>query len=227
MNPSSSNPKQAVFAALADIAKAFASPHRIEIIEVLGQGERTVDGVAARLGLPIANASQHLRLMRQSGLLVSRRAGRHIIYGLSNPRVVEALKALTKLGEIRSAEIRSVVAEYFNARDAMEPVSRAELTDRLRDDAVTVLDVRPNDEFAAGRLPSARNIPLAELASRIAELPRDQEVVAYCRGPYCVLAFEAVALLRNMGFDARRLEDGFPEWKAAGMPISVGESAVQ
>jgi rhodanese-related sulfurtransferase/predicted transcriptional regulator len=218
---SSSNPKRAVFAGLAELAKALASPHRIEIIEVLGQGERSVEGVADRVGLSVANASQHLRLMRGSGLLASRRDGKHVLYRLSDPVVVDLMTALGRLGERNQAEVRAVMAGYFHERDAMEPVSRADLAERIRDGLVTVLDVRPEDEFAAGRLPSAVNIPLRDLPRRMADLPKDQEIVAYCRGAYCVLAFEAVALLREHGFKVRRLEDGFPEWKSAGLPVAA------
>ncbi len=218
---SSLNPKHAVFAGLAELAKALASPHRIEIIEVLGQGERSVEGVAARVGLSVANASQHLRLMRQSGLLASKRDGKHVLYRLSDPAVVDLLSALGRLGERNQAEVRAVMAGYFHQRDAMEPVSRAELARRMKDGLITVLDLRPADEFAAGRVPSAVNIPLRDLALRLGDLPKDQEIVAYCRGAYCVLAFEAVALLREHGFQVRRLEDGFPEWKAAGLPVAA------
>jgi len=216
---SSLSPKHAVFAGLAELAKALASPPRIEIVEVLGQGERSVEGVAARAGLSVANASQHLRLMRDAGLLASRRDGKHVLYRLADAAVVDLMGALGRLGERRQAEVRAVMAGYFHERDAMEPVSRVELAERLEAGLVTVLDVRPPDEFDAGRLPSALNIPLRELANRLAELPDDQEIVAYCRGAYCVLAFEAVALLREHGFKVRRLEDGFPEWKAAGLPV--------
>jgi ArsR family transcriptional regulator len=218
---SSDNPKQAVFAALAELAKALASPHRIEIVELLGQGERSVEGVAARLGLSVANASQHLRLMRAAGVLTSRRRGKRVLYGLGDPAVVDLMSALGRLGERNVAEVQATVRGYFNARDAMEAVSRSELAERLKDGLVTVLDVRPEDEFAAGRVPSAVNIPLRELLDRLGDLPRGRQVVAYCRGPYCVLSFEAVALLREHGFDARRLEDGFPEWSAAGLPIEA------
>lgn len=207
-----------MFAGLAEIAKALSSPIRIEIVEVLGQGERSVEGVASRLGLSMANASQHLRLMQRCGVLASRRDGKKVLYRLSDPAVVELTSALGRLGERKTAEVRSVVGGYFRERDALEPVSRTDLVARLKSGLVTVLDVRPEDEFAAGGLPSAVNIPLRDLAKRLRELPRDHEIVAYCRGPYCVLSFEAVALLREHGYRARRLEDGFPEWQAAGLP---------
>ena len=217
---SSTSPKHAVFAGLAEVAKALASANRIEIVELLGQGERSVDGIASRLGLSVANASQHLQVMRRAGLLASRRDGKRVLYRLSDPAVVDLMTALGRLAERNQAEVRAVVGGYFHDLDAMEPLSRAELIDRLKDGLITVLDVRPEDEFAAGRVPSAVNIPLRDLAKRLGDLPKHQEIVAYCRGPYCVLAFEAVALLREHGFKVRRLEDGFPEWKAAGLPVS-------
>lgn len=219
--PSSDNPKHAVFASLAEVAKALASPNRIEIIELLGQGERSVEGIAKRLTLSVANASQHLRLMRKAGILASRRDGKRVLYRHCDRAVVEVMSALSRLGERNVAEVQATVRGYFHARDAMEAVSRSELAERLKDGLVTVLDVRPEDEFAAGRVPSAVNIPLRELLGRLGDLRPDRQIVAYCRGPYCVLSFEAVALLREHGFDARRLEDGFPEWSAAGLPTET------
>jgi ArsR family transcriptional regulator len=218
---SSPNPKQAVFASLAEVAKALASANRIEIVELLGQGERGVEGIATRLSLSVANASQHLRLMRSAGLLASRRDGKQVLYRLADRTVVELMSVLGRLGERNVADVQATVRGYFHSRDALEPVSRIQLADRLRDGLVTVLDVRPEDEFSAGRVPSAINIPLRELLDRLSELPKDREVVAYCRGPYCILSFEAVALLREHGFQARRLEDGYPEWSAAGLPIET------
>ncbi len=216
---SSGNPKRTVFAGFAEVAKAFAQGHRLEIIEQLAQGERSVEALAERVGLSIANASQHLRLMRGAGLLTSRRDGKRVLYALSDMAVLDALASLRKVAERNSAQVRDVIGSYFNARDALEPISRKELTRRLKNDLITVLDVRPADEYAAGHLPTAVNIPLRELSRRLREIPKNREIVAYCRGPYCVLAFEAVALLRDRGFKVRRLEDGFPEWKAAGLPV--------
>jgi rhodanese-related sulfurtransferase/DNA-binding transcriptional ArsR family regulator len=212
-------PKQQLYLQFAEMAKALGHAHRLEILELLAQGERSVESLAERAGLTIGNASQHLRLMRQAGLLVSRRDGKRIFYRLSDPAVLDLTAALHRLAERNLGEVKSVLAGYFNKRDSMEPVSRKELSRRLRDGVVTVLDVRPPDEFAAGHLPNAINIPLRELTRRVSKLPKKQEVVAYCRGPYCVLAFEAVAMLRMRGFEARRLEDGFPQWQAAGLPV--------
>jgi rhodanese-related sulfurtransferase len=170
--------------------------------------------------LALANTSRHLQLLRRGGLVQGRRDGKRVYYRLAGEdAVVDLLTALSRVGERSSAEIARVMASYFRARDDMEAVSREELLDRLRCGAVTLIDVRPEDEFAHGHLPGALNIPLGRLELRLAELPPDREVVAYCRGPWCVLSFEAVALLRRRGHLARRLEDGFPEWKVAGLPI--------
>ncbi len=217
---SSDNPKQVLFAGLAEVSRALAHERRLEILEHLAQCERSVEALAGRMGMSVANASQHLRLMRQAGLLTSRREGKHIYYRVSASSVVDLIGALRRVAEQNMAQVREVLGGYFHERDAMEPVSRKELIRRLKDDAVTVLDVRPPDEFAAGHLPSAVNIPLKELTRRLRQFPKDREIVAYCRGPYCVLAFEAVSLLRKHGFKARRLEDGYPEWKASGFPVA-------
>ena len=216
---SSASPKSKMFAGFAEVAKALAHGHRLEILELLAQGERSVEGLAERAGLSIANASQHLRLMRRAGLLASRRDGKRVLYGLSDPVVLDLMATLRRVAERNLAEVREVIGTYFHARDALEPVSRKELAQRLKNDLVTVLDARPKDEYAAGHLPKAINIPLRELTRRLREVPKDREIVAYCRGPYCVLAFEAVALLRDRGFKIKRLEDGYPEWKAAGLPV--------
>ncbi|MBV8794683.1 MAG: ArsR family transcriptional regulator [Hyphomicrobiales bacterium] len=215
-------PKQAIFESLAEIARALGHAHRLELLEHLGQGERSVEELAARVGLTFANASRHLRILRRASLVETRRAGKRVIYSLAGEaEMIGLTRALAAVGERNAAEVERVLASYFRARDAMEPVSRSELMARLKDDLVTVLDVRPEDEFRLGRLPRALNIPLSQLERRLAELPAGAEIVAYCRGPYCVLSFEAVALLRSRGFTARRLEDGFPEWKAAGLPVEA------
>jgi rhodanese-related sulfurtransferase/DNA-binding transcriptional ArsR family regulator len=215
---SSENPKRTLFARFAETAKALGHGRRLEILELLAQGERSVEALAERVGLSMANASQHLRLMRRTGLLASRRDGKRILYRLNDPSVLGLTSALHRVAERNVAEVRDVIRGYFHERDALEPVSRRELSQRLRDGLVTVLDVRPGDEYAAGHVPTAINIPLRELTRRLRQIPKNREVVAYCRGPYCVLAFEAVAILRERGFKVRRLEDGYPEWKAAGLP---------
>lgn len=222
---SSANPKQALFTQFAVVAKALAHAHRLELIEHLGQGERSVERLAELSSLSIANASQHLQHLRRAGLVASRRDGKHVLYRLADDAVVTVLGALRSIAERTLGEVEKVVGGYFRKRDEMEPVSRKELLRRLNDGVVTLLDVRPNDEFALGHLPGAVNIPLKELERRLAELPKRREIVAYCRGPYCVLAFEAVAALRRRGFKVRRLEDGLPEWRAAGLPVTAAERA--
>lgn len=212
-------PKQAIFASLAEVAQALGHAHRLEILEHLGQGERSVEGLAMRAGLTFANTSRHLQILRRASLVQTRRDGKRVLYRLvGDVEVIGLLQALARVGERNVAEVERVVAGYFLARDAMEPISREELVARLQDDLVTVLDVRPEDEFQVGHLPRAIHIPLCELERRLAELPVSREVVAYCRGPYCVMSFEAVALLRARGYSVHRLEDGYPEWKAAGLP---------
>src|SRR5579862_3940974 len=219
---SSHGPKQHVFASLAAIAQALGHAHRLEMLEHLAQGERSVEDLAGRAGITLANCSRHLQLLRRAGVVEGRRDGKRIFYRLSaEDAAVGLLNALSRVGERNSAEIARVMASYFRARDELEPVSRAELLDRLRAGEAAVLDVRPEDEFRHGHLPGALNIPLAQLERRLAELPADREIVAYCRGPWCVLSFEAVAALRQRGYRARRLEDGFPEWKVAGLPTSA------
>ena len=218
---SSLGPKQRVFVSLAEIAQALGHAHRIELLEHLGQGERSVEDLATRTGLTVANTSRHLQLLRRAALVEGRREGKRVFYHLAGEDgVIGLLLALSRVGERNSAEIARVMTTYFRARDELEPVSREELIDRLRAGTAMVLDVRPEDEFQHGHLPDALNIPLGQLERRLAELPADREIVAYCRGPWCVLSFEAVALLRQRGYQVRRLEDGFPEWKLAGLPIT-------
>jgi len=218
---SSVNPKRALFAQFAAVAKALAHEHRLELIEHLGQGERSVEPLAALSGISVANASQHLQQLRRAGFVASRRDGKQVLYRLADDAVVTLLTVLRGIAERNVGEVEKVVAGYFRKRDDMEPVSRKELMRRIKDGSVTLLDVRPEDEFALGHLPGALNIPLKELETRLAELPKRREIVAYCRGTYCVLSFEAVAALRRRGLKARRLEDGLPEWRAAGLPIEA------
>ena len=219
---STRSPKLALFAQFAAVAKSLGHAHRLELLEQLAQGERTVEVLADRTGLSVANASQHLQQMRRAGLVANRRDGKFVHYRLADDAVLELLAALRRIAERNVAEVERVVRSYFNARDDMEAVSRGELLERSRAGTVTILDVRPEDEFALGHLPGALNIPLRELEARLGELHPKQEIVAYCRGPYCVLSYEAVAKLRARGFRVRRLEDGLPEWRAAGMPVVAG-----
>ena len=219
---SSLGPKQRIFASLADIAQAIGHPHRLEILEHLAQGERGVEDLAMRLGLTLANTSRHLQILRRARLAEPRRDGKRMLYSLiGETDVIGLLSALGRIGERNVAEIEVVMASYFRTRDALEPISREDLLIRLRDQSVTLLDVRTEDEFAQGHLAGAINIPFASIERGIERLPRDQPIIAYCRGPYCVLSVEASAILRAQGYDIRRLEDGYPEWKAAGLPIEV------
>lgn len=215
-------PKQAIYAEFAAVARALGHAHRLELIEHLAQGERTVETLARRSELSVANASQHLQQLRRAGLVASRREGRHVIYRLSDDAVLTLFSSLRTVAERNVAEIDRIVRSYFTDLDDLEPVSREALLARLRDGRVTVLDVRPADEFAMGHLPGALNVPLDTLEQRLQELDPDQEIVAYCRGAYCVLSFEAVAALRGRGFNVHRLEDGYPEWRAAGLPVESG-----
>jgi rhodanese-related sulfurtransferase/DNA-binding transcriptional ArsR family regulator len=219
---SSESPKHVLFGQFAAVAKAAAHPYRLELLEQLAQGERSVEVLADRLKLSVANASQHLQHMRRGGLVAARRDGKFVFYRLAGDAVLDLAAALRRVAEAQSAEVERVVRSYFTNRDALEPVTRGELMGRLRDGVVTVLDVRPQDEFALGHLPGAINVPLAELEKRLSALDPGQEIVAYCRGPYCVLSYEAVAHLRARGFKIRRLEDGYPEWRAAGLPVEAG-----
>jgi ArsR family transcriptional regulator len=215
------NPKRRLYANFAAVARALGHPHRLELLEQLAQGERAVEALARRTGLSVANASQHLQHLRRGGLVTARREGKSIVYRLADGPVVEALAALRGIAEQNLAEVREVVRAYFTALDSMEPVSRQELLGRLRDGTATLLDVRPEDEYRLGHLPGAVNIALGALGDRMHELPKDREIVAYCRGPYCVLSFEAVGMLRDRGYRVRRLQDGFPEWKAAGLEVEA------
>jgi ArsR family transcriptional regulator len=213
-----------VRAALAEVAKALGHEHRVELVEQLAQGPRSVEALAERVGLSLANASQHLQQLRRAGFVSTQRDGKRVVYRLADEAekdIVSLLGALQHVAEHAIASMERVVSAYFRARDELEPVAAKELLARLRRGDAVILDVRPEDEYGLGHLPGALNIPLRQLEQRLAELPRGRELIAYCRGPYCVLSFEAVAQLRSRGFRVRRFEAGFPEWKAAGLPIEV------
>ena len=219
---SSNRPKQRIYAHLAEIASALGHPHRLELLELIAQGERSVEELAERSGLSIANTSRHLQILRRARLAEPRREGKRMLYSLiSDTDVITLLGSLGRVGERNVAEVERIISTYFRARDALEPISRDTLLERLHGGSVTLLDVRPADEFAQGHLPGAINIPLAELDAALARLPKDTAVIAYCRGPYCVLSYEAVAALRLKGREAYRLEEGYPEWKAAGLPVEA------
>jgi ArsR family transcriptional regulator len=218
---SSDNPKAALLTQFASVAKALGNAHRLELLEFAAQGERSVDELAKRSGLSVANASQHLIQLRRAGLLAARQVGKRVLYRLAEDSVLDLTAALRRVAERNVAEVKQIVDGYFHQRDALEPVSRQELLEKMERGLVTVLDVRPEDEYAAGHVPGALNISLAELEDRLGELHNDHEIVAYCRGTYCVLSFEAVAALRARGFNVRRLEEGFPEWRVAGLPVET------
>ncbi|MFO7603345.1 MAG: metalloregulator ArsR/SmtB family transcription factor [Gammaproteobacteria bacterium] len=218
---SSGNFKHDLFTQFARVGKALGNGNRLEILEFLAQGERSVDELARVAGLTVANTSQHLQQLRQAGLVMARKDGLKVFYSISGDDVVSLLDALRLVAERHLADVERLVNTYLTIKDSLEPVPRAELLERVHQGLVTVLDVRPAEEYAAGHVPGAVNIPLNELEQRLDELGRHQEIVAYCRGPHCVLAFDAVAQLRDKGLKARRLEDGYPEWKIAGLPVET------
>ena len=206
---------------LAELVKALANPNRLELLELLAQGAQPVEVLAQRTGLNFANVSQHLQTLKKAGLVIGERDGKNVRYRLQEGPIVEALAGLRRLGEHNVAVIGDVRRRYLDDMDGLDPVSHVELMDRMRSDNVVLLDVRPGDEFASGHLPGAVHIDVADLETQAAALPKDREIVAYCRGPYCVMSYKAVQMLRGRGYSVRRLEDGFPEWKAAGRPVET------
>ena len=216
--------KDALFEQIGRGAAALASPKRLELVDLLAQGERSVDELAAQAGLELANTSRHLQVLKAARLVASRRDGQHVHYRLAAPAVVAAYRALRELAEERLTEVPRLAAEDFGTADGVEPVAMDELVRRMKRGRAVVVDVRPRSEFAAGHVAGAISIPLAELERRLRELPAGREVVAYCRGRYCALASEAVRLLRRRGHAARRLAEGFPEWRDAGLPVAAAEA---
>ncbi len=223
---SSRTAKDALFEALASVTKALSSGRRAEIVDVLAQGERSVDDLAAEIDQSVANTSHHLRTLARSGLLTTRRDGTRIYYRLASERVAELWTAVREVAAEHVAEVERLASAYLGERDGLEAITRDELSARLQRGDVTVLDVRPSPEFEAGHVAGATSFPIAELRRRLEELPREVEIVAYCRGPYCVYADDAVRLLRSKGIEARRLEDGFPEWRREGRAVAVGRAAL-
>ena len=217
---SNSNFRHDLFTQFARVGKALSSANRLELLEFIAQGERTVDVLANLSGLSIANTSQHLQQLRQTGLLTARKEGQHVYYRLAGDDVLVLLNNLRQVAEQHLADVDRLVNSFLTVKDSLEPIPANELLQRVRDGLVTVLDVRPREEYDAGHLTGAVNVPMAELEQHLDQLPTDKEIVAYCRGPHCVLAFDAVARLREHGLKARRLETGYPEWKAAGLPIT-------
>ena len=211
--------KDALYAQFARIGHALASAKRIELLDLLGQGEKTVEALAGETATPIKNTSAHLRVLRQARLVETRRSGTHINYRLADDDVTGVLRAFEALGHQRLADVRQVVQLYLDGQDELEPVTLRDLRRLMRDGDVTVVDVRPTEEFKAGHLVGALSIPVRELKRRLREIPKSREVIAYCRGRYCVYSLEAVTLLRKHGYRARRAEEGLPDWKAAGFPV--------
>jgi len=215
--------KNAIYQQFARIGKAVASPRRIEILDLLSQGGRTVEVVARELSLSVANTSQHLQVLRAARLVEAEKDGVHVCYRLTDQAVADFVRELRLLAERLLAEVRQITQMFLEGREGFEPVGREELIRRVRVGEATVLDVRPIEEYHAGHIPGAISIPLAELKARLAELPREREIVAYCRGPYCVLGVQAIEILTASGFRAVRLEDGVQDWLARGYPIATGE----
>lgn len=214
--------KTAIYEQFARIGKAISNPSRLELLDLLCQGPRTVDALAKEAGLGLANTSQHLKALREARLVEAEKVGLYVTYRLADEQVCQFFRSLRLLAETRLAEVKEITRRFLEGRQGLQPVDREELLSKVRDGAVAVLDVRPPEEYAAGHLPGALSVPLKELERRLAELPHDREIVAYCRGPYCVLAVEAVEILRARGFTAFRLEDGVAEWRARGFPVEAG-----
>jgi rhodanese-related sulfurtransferase len=213
--------KNEIYAQIARIGKSLSSGPRLELLDLLCQGPRTVEVLAKQAGLSVANTSRHLQVLRGDRLVVGERKGVHVRYRIADEAVSDFYQALRRMAEGRLLEIDRLTSEFLGARGALEAVDREVLIQRVRDGAVTVLDVRPAEEFAAGHLPGAVSVPLDLLDARLAELPEGREVVAYCRGPYCVMAIDAVERLRGRGFVANHLDQGVPEWRAMGFPVEV------
>ena len=214
--------KDRLYEAFARTAKAMSSPKRVELAELLAQGERSVDALADATGMAVTNTSAHLQVLARSRLVRTRKDGTRVFYRLAGDDVAAFVSALRDLARSRVAEVDQVVRDYFASRDTLEPIARGELLERVERGRVVILDVRPVEEFAAGHIPGALSVPLGQLDAALQRLPKRAEIVAYCRGPYCVLAPQAVERLRSKGYKARRLADGLPEWRLAGLPVATG-----
>jgi len=215
--------KDEIYEQFSRIGKAVSSPKRLELLDILCQGERTVEALAKETRLTVANASQHLQVLRAARLVETEKVGLYVTYRLADQMVCEFFLSMRVLAENRLAEVEQIKRRFLEGREGMEPVDRDALLKRVREGEVTVLDVRPSEEYQAGHIPGAISIPLKELELRLSSLPRNQEVVAYCRGPYCVLAIQAVEVLRAKGFNAVRLEEGIQDWRALGFSVAVGK----
>ena len=215
--------KDAIYEQFARIGKAISSPKRLELLDLLCQAERTVEAIAKETGLTVANASQHLQVLRAARLVEAEKTGLFVTYRIADELVCEFFRALRLLGESRLAEIEQITRRFLADREGMEPIDAETLVERVRDGAALVLDVRPVEEYRAGHILGAISVPLEELEHQLSELPKDREIVAYCRGPYCVLAMQAVEVLRAKGFRTKRLQESVQDWRAMGLPIAVGE----
>lgn len=213
------SPKKKLYEHFARVAKAMASPSRLELLEALAQGERSVDALAKAVGISVANTSHHLQILRDGGVVRSRKDGLQVIYSLSDDEIPNILSGLRHVAERHLADVERIVRENFDHIDELKPVKRQELLRLVSAGEAVLIDVRPANEYEAGHIAGAINVPLESLPEHLARLPKTQEVVAYCRGPYCMFAFEAVSQLRSKGYKARRLEDGYPEWKAGNFPV--------
>jgi rhodanese-related sulfurtransferase len=225
---SSTNFKHDLFAQFARVGKTLSNGNRLELLEFLAQGERSVEQLSQVASLTVANTSQHLQQLRHAGMVTCRKEGLKVYYSISGDDVIKLLNALRAVAERHVTDVQHLVNTYLTVKDNLEPIPREELLERARDGLITVLDVRPPEEYAAGHVPGAVNIPLHELEQRLEELgnldSENREIIAYCRGPHCILAFDAVARLREKGINARRLEDGYPEWKSAGLPVEESQT---
>jgi rhodanese-related sulfurtransferase len=217
--------KDALYAQFARIGHALSSPKRIELLDLLSQGEKGVEQLAEHTSTPLKNTSAHLRVLRQARLVETRKRGTHVLYRLADGDVDRFLRALQTLSQDRLAEVERVTKLFLHSQDALEPVTRTELQRRLKEGAATIIDVRPRDEYEAGHIPGALSMPVDEVQRRMRELPKGREVIAYCRGPYCVYSLEAVTLLRTHGYRARRADEGMPDWRASGLPVARGPDA--
>lgn len=215
--------KDAFYEQWARIGKALASPKRLELLDLLAQSPRTVEALARESSMTVANVSQHLQALRAAGLVISHKKGLYVTCQLADPKIASFLRSLRLLAERRIVEIEHIARDFMEKRETLEAVDRRQLLKRAQTGTVTVLDVRPHEEYLAGHIPGALSVPLNELRQRLKELPKNQIIVAYCRGPYCILAFKAVKLLKQHGLRAVRLADGIPDWRAQGLPVAVGE----
>jgi len=215
--------KDPLYEQFARIGHAVASPKRIELLDLLSQGEKTVEQLSDQSATPVKNTSAHLRVLRQARLVETRRSGTFVYYRLAGDDVFRFVRDLESLGRSRLAEVEQVANLYIDGRDELEPVSIKELRRRMREGDITVIDVRPEEEYLAGHIPGALSIPVAQLKRRLGEIPKSNDVVAYCRGPYCVYSVEAVGILREHGYHALRANEGLPDWRASGLPIAAGE----